>query len=87
MLVYTSNNVADYLAMVMNMNTKQIGAIAVVLVIIIAGVSVYLAFGGGSSNNYPNYGLSDNTMAVSQYSETQTTMTTSIRGMWRLLNP
>lgn len=60
MLVYTSNIVADYLAMVMNMNTKQIGAIAVVLVIIIAGVSVYLAFGGGSSNNDPNYGLSDN---------------------------
>lgn len=42
------------------MNTKQIGAIAVVVIVIVAGAGIYLAFGGGSSNNSPNYGLSDN---------------------------
>ena len=41
------------------MDSKKVGAIAVVLIVVIAGVCVYLSMGGGSDDS-PNYGLSDN---------------------------
>lgn len=57
-MVYTSNFKNPIPVDIMN--TKQVGALAVVVVVLIAGVSVYLAMGGGRDPSSPNYGLSEN---------------------------
>ncbi len=41
------------------MNSMQVGAVAVSLIVVIAGIGIYLAMGGGSTDE-PSYGLSEN---------------------------